>query len=86
MADYRLDIKPAAVKELEAVGRREDRQHIVERIRALGTDPRPPGCRKLSGAEKYRLRSGDYRIVYGIDDGQQIVTIVKIGHRRDVYR
>lgn len=52
----------------------------------LGSDPRPPGTEKLSGQEKYRIRQGDYRVLYAIDDDSATVTIVKVGHRRDVYR
>ncbi len=86
MAKYNLQIKPSAVKELEAVSHKKDRQKIVERIKALANDPRPPGCQKLSGQERYRIRQGWYRIVYEIDDQQIIIFVVKIGHRKNVYR
>jgi len=82
---YNLLIKPSAVKELVAISRK-DRQRIVERIQALAADPRPQGSEKLSGEDKYRVRQGSYRVVYQIDDGAHEVTIVKIGHRREVYR
>ncbi len=85
MASYRLLIKASAARELEALPRKE-RVRAVNRIRQLGTDPRPPGCEKLSGEEKYRVRQGTYRVLYSIDDDDGSVTIVKIGHRRDVYR
>ena len=85
MASYRLLIKPSAAKELEALPKR-DRQRIVGRIQGLGRDPRPPGCEKLSGAEKYRVRQGDYRVLYTVDDDAREVVVVRIGHRRDVYR
>ena len=85
MDGYNLLIKPSAVKELEAISRK-DRQRVVERILALAADPRPPGSEKLSGEDKYRVRQGSYRVVYQIDDGAYEVTIVKIGHRREVYR
>ena len=85
MASYRLQIKPSAVKELEAVALK-DRKRLVARMRRLGKDPRPPGCEKLSGHEKYRVRRGDYRILYSVDDAEGAVVIVKVGHRRDVYR
>jgi mRNA interferase RelE/StbE len=52
----------------------------------LADDPRPPGSEKLSGQDRYRLRQGDYRVVYGVDDELRIVEVVKIGHRREVYR
>ena len=85
MASYSLFLKRSAAKELEAVAAK-DRRRIVARIQALATEPRPPGVEKLSGAEKYRVRQGDYRILYTIDDGAGAVVVVKLGHRRDVYR
>ena len=85
MANYRLQIKQSAARELEAVPLK-DRRRIVRRVTALAKDPRPPGCEKLSGQEKYRVRQGDYRIVFAIDDEELNVVVVKIGHRRDVYR
>lgn len=85
MASYSVRIKRSAAKELEAVPPK-DRKRIVRRIEGLATDPRPPGCEKLSGEEKYRLRQGNYRILYEIIDQELIVTVVKIGNRRDVYR
>ncbi|HEX4601638.1 MAG TPA: type II toxin-antitoxin system RelE/ParE family toxin, partial [Gemmatimonadales bacterium] len=59
---------------------------IANRIETLAAEPRPPGVEKLSGQKKYRIRQGDYRVLDAIDDGVQMVTVVKIGHRRDVYR
>ena len=59
---------------------------MVRRIQALGSEPRPPGCEKLAGKEGYRVRQGDYRILYTLDDEQRALVVVKIGHRRDVYR
>ena len=85
MASYKLLIKPSAAKELEALPRKE-RSRIVTQIKALADNPHPPGSEKLSGEEKYRLRQGDYRVLYSIQDASATVTIVKIGHRRDVYR
>ena len=85
MARYSVRIKRSAAKELEAVPLK-DRKRIVKRIEGLATPPRPPGCEKLSGEEKYRLRQGNYRILYEIIDRKLIVTVVKIGDRRDVYR
>jgi len=86
VAKYRVSIKPSASKELEALGTRRDRRRVAERIGALSHDPRPPGSQKLSGAEKYRLRCGVYRVVYSISDADLAVRVVKVGHRRDVYR
>ena len=85
MASYSLLIKPSALKELEALPAK-DRRRIVARIEGLAADPRPHGCEKLSALEQYRVRQGDYRVVYGIDDDAPSVVVVKIGHRRDVYR
>ena len=72
--------------ELLAVSNKKDRQRIVRRIEALADDPRPHGCEKLSGYDRYRLRQGRYRIVYEVRDDVVLVVVVKIGHRRDVYR
>lgn len=86
MANYNLVIKRSAAKELEAVGSRKDRRRIVAKIRSLSVDPRPPGCQKLSGSEKYRVRQGSYRILYSIEDDRLIVTVVRVAHRREAYR
>ena len=86
MASYKLVIKRSAAKELEAVGSRRERRRIVVKIRSLAVDPRPPGCQKLSGSEKYRVRQGSYRIVYAIEDDRLVVTVVRVAHRREVYR
>jgi len=59
---------------------------MIERIRALGSDPRPSGCEKLSAQERYRVRQGDYRIVYSIDNEEKTVEIFKIGHRSEICR
>ena len=85
MANYELRIKPSAVKELEAL-QTKDRRRIVGKIQSLAEEPRPPGCEKLSGRDRYRLRQGNFRILYEVMDADFIVTVVKIGHRRDVYR
>lgn len=85
MASYSLLIKPSAVKELEALPTK-DRRRIISRIHGLATDPRPHGCEKLSGLDQYRVRQGDYRVVYSVNDEAAAVVVVKVGHRRDVYR
>ena len=85
MASYKLLIKRSAAKELEALPPKV-RRSIASKIAALAKTPRPPGVEKLSGQEKYRIRHGDYRILFAIDDGALTVTVVRIGHRRDVYR
>lgn len=86
MAKYRILIKPSAVKEIEAISPKKDRQRLVDRISKLADNPRPPRCEKLSGQDKYRIRQGRYRIVYSIEDQDLIIYVVKIGHRKDVYR
>ena len=87
MASYSVFIKPSAAKEIEAVGQKDDRQRIVTRIRSLARDPRPFGCEKLSGREDlYRIRVGRYRVVYSVGDAELVVLIVRVGHRKNVYR
>jgi mRNA interferase RelE/StbE len=85
VARYRILIKPSAAKEIEAIASKKDRQRIVDRIMRLADDSRPPGCEKLSGQDKYRVRQGCYRIVYAIEDDDLVVYVVKVGHRKDVY-
>ena len=85
MGSYKVLIKPSAVKEIEGIPQR-DRQRIVARIQGLSTNPRPPGCEKLSGQDKFRLRQGTYRIVYSVNDDEFSLLIVKVGHRKEVYR
>lgn len=86
-ASYKLEIKPSAAKELPSLGTKKDRAKIVARIRALATEPRSSGAEKLVGEQNsYRVRQGNYRIVYTIDDRNKLVVIEKIGDRKDVYR
>jgi len=85
VGSYRLVIKPSAAKELSSIPKR-DLERVVEKIRSLSVEPRTHGCQKLSGEERYRIRQGDYRVVYEIDDGERLVTVVKVGNRREVYR
>lgn len=87
MAAYRVLIKASAGKELVRLGTKSDRTRIVQRIQALAHDPRPHGCEKLAGyADRFRIRQGNYRVVYLVDDQRLEVTIFKIGDRKDVYR
>jgi mRNA interferase RelE/StbE len=87
VARYKILVKPSANKEIDAVGQKKDRQRIVLRIQSLGENPRPLGCEKLAGhLDRYRLREGNYRILYSIDDEKLLVDVVKVGHRKDVYR
>jgi mRNA interferase RelE/StbE len=83
---YKVSIKRSAVKEIEAIPQKKERQRIIRRIGQLAEDPRPPGSKKLSGNDKYRIRQGTCRIVYSIEDNEIIVVVVKVGHRKDVYR
>ncbi len=87
MEKYSVLIKPSAAREIEAVDQKKDRQRIVARIRSLSEDARPQGSEKLAGGvDRYRIRVGRYRIVYAIEDRQLIVFVVRVGHRKDVYR
>jgi mRNA interferase RelE/StbE len=82
---YKLLIKPSAGKELDAVGSKTDRERIVQRINPLADEARPRGSEKLAGYDdRYRIRQGNYRVVYLIDDKRKAVTIYKIGHRKDI--
>jgi len=85
MESYKVVIKKSAWDELSRI-RIKDCARIVERIRSLAADPRPPNCQKLSARGGLRIRQGDYRIVYTVDDENGIVEIKKIGHRREIYR
>ena len=82
---YQVLIKRSAEKELDALPANV-RDRIVARLLALEGNPRPSGTKKLQGEESYRLRVGDYRVLYTVDDPQRAVTIYAIGHRREVYR
>lgn len=84
MASYKIEIKSSAAKELKKIPKK-DRLRIVAKIKDLSVDPRPLGCQKLSGEDKYRLRQGNYRILYQIKDHVLTVYIVKIGDPKDVY-
>ena len=85
MARYELRFKPSVAKDLRGVSR-SDVGRILARIEGLRDDPRPPGSEKLSAQERYRLRQGDYRVLYTVEDAAGVVEIVKVGHRRDVFR
>ena len=85
MNDYRIEFRPAALRELRKIDR-STQPRIQGAISLLAIDPRPPASRPLRGRDGYRLRVGDYRIIYTIDDGVLLIVVVSIGHRRDVYR
>ena len=86
MERYEIRIKRSAIKQIEGIGTKKDRRQVVRRIQALADTPRPPGCEKLSRHDWYRVRQGWYRVVYSIDDVARVVLVVRVGHRRDVYR
>jgi len=85
MAGYSIVVKKSVWKDFKKIPK-TDTERILSAIRGLAQSPRPPQAKKLSGQERYRLRQGNYRILYKIEDEQLIVCIVKVGHRREVYR
>jgi mRNA interferase RelE/StbE len=85
MEKYKITIKKSAAKELEDIPGKDLRK-VVRRIQSLANNPRPQGSQKLSGQNRLRIRQGDYRIVYFVNDKDCIVDIFKIGHRREIYR
>ena len=85
MERYNLVVKRSVAKDLKAIPKK-DVKRIISAIRRLADEPRPPGAKKLSGQERYRIRQGNYRILYTIEDEKLIVCVVQVGNRRDVYR
>jgi mRNA interferase RelE/StbE len=85
MAAYSLFFKASVDKDFQSI-LRADARKIMLRISTLAENPRPAGCEKLTGQERYRIRQGRYRIVYSIQDKELTVWVVRIGHRKDVYR
>ena len=87
MASYSVFLKRPAAKQLEEIGLEADRRRIADCIRALAEDPRPVGSEKLAGRrDRLRIRQGDYRVIYSVDDSERAVTVVRIAHRREAYR
>ncbi len=84
MAEYRVFLRRSAVRELRDLPRK-DLRRVVDRIKLLTSDPRPHGSEKLTGQERYRIRQGDYRIVYSVQDDELSVWVVRIAHRRETY-
>ena len=82
---YSIQILRRAQKEMAQLPKQEY-ERIKEAVQNLSDDPRPQGCKKLTGREGWRIRIGDYRVIYEIDDAKQIMTVLHIGHRRDVYK
>jgi len=85
MVAYSLFFKESVQKDLDGIPRKDLRK-ILSRIKALAGDPRPPGCERLTGQSRYRERQGRYRIAYAVQAEERTVIVVKVGHRKDVYR
>ena len=85
MASYELVVRPSVHKDVRDIPPK-DLKRILERMEALRDEPRPANSVKLSGREAYRVRQGDYRIIYEIEDDKQVVVVAKVGHRREIYR
>ncbi len=85
MAEYKVYFKASVEKDFSAIPKK-DLQKILSRIKMLSKEPRPYGHEKLTGQERYRIRHGRYRIVYSIQDEELAVWVVRVGHRKDIYR
>ena len=85
MAEYNIFFKESVWKDFSSIPKK-DLKKILKRIELLSENPRPPGCEKLTGKDRYRLRQGRYRIVYAIRDDELSIWVVKVGHRKDIYR
>ena len=85
MGKYRIVFRKSVARDLRPIPNRDLRK-ILATIESLSEDPRPSGVEKLSGQDRYRLRQGNYRIIYEINDKEVVVLVVKVGHRKDVYR
>jgi mRNA interferase RelE/StbE len=85
MGKYRVEFKKSAVKELYSMPKK-DLKKIITKIEKLSENPRPDGSIKLTTREQYRIRHGNYRLLYSIEDDRLVIYIIKIAHRRDVYR
>ena len=82
---YSIEILRPAQKQLSKISRK-DQARIIVAIRSLAKNPRPAACRKLSGRPVWRIRIGSYRVIYDIDNDKILVTVIAIGHRREIYR
>ena len=85
MAEYKIFFKKSVEKDFKVIPQK-DLKKILDRIETLAENPRPPGCEKLTGQQRYRLRQGRYRILYSVQDDELTVWVVKVGHRKDIYR
>jgi len=84
MAEYTIQILPSALKQLQKIPLKS-RKAIINKIENLAIDPRPSGVVKLTDREGYRIRKGDYRVIYTIQDEELIITVIKVAHRKDAY-
>lgn len=82
---YRVEFAPSAARQFQDLPR-EVQRRLAPKIDALALDPRPRGCKKLKGDTRYRVRSGDYRVIYEVEDFVLLIIVVRVGHRREVYR
>jgi len=82
--DFEIQFKQSALKNLRKIATK-DRERVLAKIITLKEDPRPPGSLKLTNQEAYRIRQGDYRIIYTVEDNILLIEVIRIGHRRDVY-
>ena len=85
MDAYKINFKLSVEKDLRSIPKTELRK-ILERIESLAANPRPRGCEKLTGQNKYRVRQRNYRILYTVDDKKNIIRVIHVGHRKDIYR
>ncbi len=82
---FQIEILRSAQKSLSQI-QSQDQERIIEAIRSLADEPRPHGCKKLSGRDAWRIRVGNYRVIYEIRESKLVVLIVDIGHRKEIYR
>lgn len=85
MAEYKIYFRSSVEKDFAPIPKK-DLKKILQRVKTLAENPGPPGCEKLTGRDRYRIRQGRYRILYSIQDNELTVWVVKVGHRKDVYR
>jgi mRNA interferase RelE/StbE len=85
MAEYKIFFKESVIKDFRTIPKKY-LQNILLRIEALAKDPRPPGHEKLTGEKRYRVRQGQYRIIYSVEDKELVIWVVKVGHRKNIYR
>ncbi len=82
---YRIDISTIAKKNLKKLPKQEVKK-IIEKIKFLAVDPRPSGCKKMKNRDAYRIREGNYRVIYRIEDDRLLISVINIGHRKEIYR